>query len=1153
MVDEQIRLGPFVLHEPLAEGGMGQVWAGVHEAMGLPVAVKVVHSQRRNDPAYQRAFRTEVRAMAGLDHPHVVRVYDTDRVPTSAARASRGQLQAGAMYLVMERLAGDLGERLDTLDWRSVRDLTRRLLGALAHAHARGVLHRDLKPANILVGDGGEVKLTDFGLAQLQQRTEEAPEAAGTPSYMAPEQLRGDWRRAGPWTDLYALGTVVWEMVTGAPPYGVLPSADALRAHSVLPLPSLVPRFAVPSGLEPWLRRLLCKRCDDRYQRCADALIGLDEVDRVRSWVRPGGWSPSRVSPDDVPTELTREAPTGGGTEVLDDEAETEAPELTEYTELTELDHGPGPMRVRLPLIPPTPPGEAPSAPPLLGAGLGLVAQRRPPLVGRSELQVSLWDRLRQVAEHRHAWGVLLHGSAGYGKTRLAEWLLEVAHASGAAHTWRADQRPPHGTSPVASLLTEVLSADGLRGADLRAHLDEWLGRFDHAEVLDAVQGVLDPRDDEPPLSGRQLFGLVHALASHVTQTRPLVLLLDDAPLAREALQLARYLVRGPARRLPILVLVTADDEAITDIEPARLAIEDLLSGPRMSRMEVGPLPRDARRSLVRSLLGVGSPLVDRVVSLTDGHPLFAVELVRSWMEEGSLRRVDEGYALEPGARRGLPPDLARVWARRLRWVLRDRPREHGTALELAAVLGDEVDLQEWRDATTALQLPPADGLVDALLDAGIVRPGAEGAGRSVTFRHRMLREAALERVRGSSREARLHAAAAAALQSGGLATAGRRGRHLLAAGHARAAVEPLLAGAAHAIRHGDPRAESLLDGCAEAMRRAHVPPHDRRWGELLCTREALTRVRMDGACLEQQAMEIIATAERHGWADIARRGTRSLATAYRLQGRHLDALPLLMAANAMARADNDPQQELLLAHERALVLLEVGRIAEGLDHVTTALQRAHDQPRAQLRLALDHVSLLLAAGRGGEAGQARRDLGPLLDRAGSARHHAHALELDAAVHRAEERFEESEAAYLAARRRYLHLGHDTHALAPGIGLSLLRIAENRFGEAELLAADCLQGFRQHGHTIGEVWCHGTRLPGLAARGHWKAFDASLEVLIARQKHPGFAHADLLRALAPAATFARQQGRALRAQAVADLFDRVKVTIDRARADSLGG
>jgi len=1128
VAESPIRLGPFTLTEPLGEGGMGEVWAGEHHALRLPVAVKVVRGQRRSDPAYQRAFRTEVRAMAGLDHPHVVRVYDTDRVPTHAARASGGRLEAGAMYLVMERLAGDLAQQLQSsLDWRAFREITRALLRGLAHAHARGVLHRDLKPANILVNSERVVKITDFGLAQLE-RLSEAPEAAGTPTYMAPEQLYGRWREAGPWTDLYALGNVCWEMATGSPPFGVLSLREAVRTHAVVPLPSLVPRMAVPTGLEPWLRRLLCKDPFERFQRCADALVALDDVDRVRAWVEPGGMGAGGIHPEDAPTELTRDQePTSGGTEVLDDD-DDDLPDATTWPAAAIAS---GPVHTQPPPMPPVAPPAPPSSPPLLGAGLGLVAQRRPPLVGREAEQGQLWQALVEVDRRGHAWGVVLRGGAGYGKTRLADWLLEAAHEAGVAHAWRADHVSQ--ASPLAALVARVLDAEGLSGAALRDHLHDRLTILGLLDDLDPLQLLLDPRPGEPVPAGRALFALLeHLLAFHV-RDRPLVLLLDDAALHQQSLQLARYLVRGPGRRHPVLVLITADDEVLAEIPPARAALDDLLSGPRMSAMQTGPLPRNARRELVRSLLGVGSPLVDKVEALTDGHPLFAVELVRSWIEERSLRAVEGGYALSRSARRGLPPDLARVWAHRIRWVLRDRPREHALALEVAAVLGDEVRIDEWIAATEALGLIAPLELVDALLDAGIVRPGAEGSANSFLFAHRMLREAVLDRARAAHRSARLHAAAAAALADAGARTAGRRGRHLLAAGHAQDAIAPLIDGATYAIQAGDARAELFLDEALDAMERARIPRSDPRRGRILVSQDDLAQLRMDGRQMESHALTMIAAAERHSWPDVALRGTRSLATAYRILGRHRDAIPLLLAASAMAAADGNRLQQLIIAHERANVLRELGELRDAMVRVDDAMRMAREVGEARVRpfLLINRMSTLLAAGRIDEVAPLHRELLELIEeRPGSGSLTAQALQLEGELARHRGQLSRARDLYARSRRLYLNLGNDGHALFPALNLAMVDVLENHFRDAETHVEECLRGFRQRSAHLGEVWCHSVALPCAAATGRWRRFDEALQALLDRMSDPGIVHADLALLIHRAGTFARQAGRAVRAR-----------------------
>ena len=540
-----------------------------------------------------------------------------------------------------------------------------------------------------------------------------------------------------------------------------------------------------------------------------------------------------------------------------------------------------------------------------------------------------------------------------------------------------------------------------------------------------------------------------------------------------------------------------------------------------------------ARRELVRSMLGVGSPLIDKVEALTDGHPLFAVELVRSWIQEGSLRAVEGGYALARTARRGLPPDLARVWAQRLRWVLRERPREHAIALEVAAVLGDEVRTDEWYAACEAAGLVPPTELVDALLDAGIVRPGPEGTATSFFFAHRMLREATLDRARAARRAARLHAAAATALQEGGMRVAGRRGRHLLAAGHPREAVDPLLQGATFAVQAGDAHAELFLDAAADAMEAARFHRSDPRWGRILVARDSLAQLRMDGRQMEQHALTMLAEAERHSWPDVALRGTRSLASAYRILGRHRDAMPLLLAATAMATADGDRLQLLIMAHERANVLRELGELDEALVRVDDALRLAEETSDERLLpwLYINRLSTLLAAGRIDEAAPLHRRLEEeLARRSGVTSLQAQSLQLAGELARHHGQLLRARECYARSRRLYLNLGNDGHALFPALNLAMVDVLENHFRDAENHVEACLQGFRQRSAVLGEIWCYSVALPGAAATGRWRRFDEALQAILDRMADPGMVHADLAQLLHRAGTFARQAGRAVRAR-----------------------
>ncbi len=293
-------LGPFVLERPIGSGGMGEVWRAVHREEQVPVAIKVIGQHWARQPSYRRAFAREVRAVAGLLHPGVVAVFDQGIVGEAAARASGHALAADSPYLVMEYLPrGSLEGLLGALDWPLVQVLTRGILGALAHAHARGVVHCDLKPGNVLLSGITEVaiKLTDFGVAHALVSIEEPgesgseqPQSGGTPAYMAPEQLLGRWRDYGPWTDLYALGCMLWELCCGVPPFAAPDLIRLAGLHLHEPPGLFRPLFSVPPGLEGWLRGLLAKRPQARPGCAADAAwafgrgVGADAPQRL-AWV----------------------------------------------------------------------------------------------------------------------------------------------------------------------------------------------------------------------------------------------------------------------------------------------------------------------------------------------------------------------------------------------------------------------------------------------------------------------------------------------------------------------------------------------------------------------------------------------------------------------------------------------------------------------------------------------------------------------------------------------------------------------------------------------------------------------------------------------------------------------------------------------------
>jgi serine/threonine-protein kinase len=223
--------GRYHVVERIAAGGMGEVFRAHDAVLSREVAIKVLHRSLAGDQAFVERFRREARAAATLNHPNIVAVYDWGSVD-------------GIYYMVMEYVHGrsvrDLLNAHVKLAPAQAAEIVRQTLQALEHAHAKGIVHRDLKPENILVTPDGVVKLTDLGLARAfaDGRATHAGAVTGTVQYLAPEQIRGE--PADPRSDLYSLGIVTYELVTGRLPFtGETPMSIAYKHLSDrVPAPS---------------------------------------------------------------------------------------------------------------------------------------------------------------------------------------------------------------------------------------------------------------------------------------------------------------------------------------------------------------------------------------------------------------------------------------------------------------------------------------------------------------------------------------------------------------------------------------------------------------------------------------------------------------------------------------------------------------------------------------------------------------------------------------------------------------------------------------------------------------------------------------------------------------------------------------------------
>jgi eukaryotic-like serine/threonine-protein kinase len=275
---------------PLGSGGMAEVYLAHDEVLDRDVALKVLKDKYAGNEEFVRLFRREARSAARLNHPSIVSVYD------------QGRSEDGTYYIAMEYISGGtlkdlvLGE--GALDPETATKFASQIAQALGHAHEHGVIHRDIKSRNILLTQAGYAKVADFGIARAATATTTSSRPSpilGTPGYISPEQATGQPVDAR--SDLYSLGVVLYEMLTGTLPYGGEDPMSMAFQHVHGPLRS--PREAnpdIPEPLNALTAKLLAKDPEDRH---ASAVELADDLERVQS-----GLSPLRGATEKTTTEM---------------------------------------------------------------------------------------------------------------------------------------------------------------------------------------------------------------------------------------------------------------------------------------------------------------------------------------------------------------------------------------------------------------------------------------------------------------------------------------------------------------------------------------------------------------------------------------------------------------------------------------------------------------------------------------------------------------------------------------------------------------------------------------------------------------------------------------------------------------------------------
>jgi hypothetical protein len=616
-------------------------------------------------------FHEEARALAGLNHPTIVRARDF------------GTLADGTPYLVMDAVPGRslhewiyLAHTDGLLPWPIVWFTVDQVLAALAHSHARGVIHGDLKPSNVLVdipvrsGDGEFVEPTvhvlDLGLAWLMQdrvdhRLDGSPSAeptvrwgAGTPGWMAPEQIRLAAPHVGPATDLYALGCILFALLSDREPYAGS-NDELLQLHRNGPIPEPAIPPGVPREVGPFVMRLIAKRPWHRFDFAGDAR---------RAWRQ---FKPAKVGASATPV------PRAAG-----------PPRLTPSRDEITM---PGPMEVEF--EPPT-------------TTAGLLGLRPSPLVARNAERARLLNLAADVIEGkaRHRF-VLLSGEAGVGKSRLAEWLCEEVHERALMIPLRARYRK------IAAPL------DGVVGAVTQHYRLERAERDVVEKVLMNVWGV-DPTDDEgamwvaaaaewirPTATGaplgptRKRFTLdrpelrwlvIRRTLERIGKERPILLWLDDLHHGSATTFEGLTRLHQGAPNLGLLVVATARSEAV-EVDPlAAERLEQTLLEFGGERIEVAPLDASQTHALLRETLPLDDAAVTEAAVRSKGNPLFALQILHAWAMGGHFELKDGRYMVPPASLAARASTTAELWEER---VLTLPPDLRPAAMAAAALGGD--------------------------------------------------------------------------------------------------------------------------------------------------------------------------------------------------------------------------------------------------------------------------------------------------------------------------------------------------------------------------------------------------------------------------------------------------------------------------------
>ncbi len=823
--------GRFRILEILGTGGFGTVYKALQENIGREVALKFLTPGVAKDPINVKRFRREAFHVSQLRHPNTITLYDY------------GQTEDELAYMVMEFLDGDaLGDLIQNsgaIEWPRAAHIYAQILKSLSEAHRAGLVHRDLKPENIFLcemfGEQDYVKVLDFGVAKMTladgEKTDEDAEEDldgdaltragrifGTPLYMAPEQACAE--PITPATDVYALGLLLFEMVTGKPPVTGRNRMDVIHKQIRDPVPVLTDELKGTVMAE-----LIQKACEKEPEhRFPDAPTLLeafyDALHQMQIHPQPAGGSRPEVSgshivpvqvqqarsrraaaqhtviessassdgrsPKDDATELIELPATDedsknpvvfGGDDDIGDEDATELfePKKRDLRKASSRADGPPKVEVRrMPQRDDSPSGSS-------SYSFANRTQSRPrydlPLIGRDREFDKLVGLARSADQMGTGHMVLLEGEGGIGKTHLLHALInELSNDTFSMSTagFRKRGLPMEALREAIAGLWSVshkerTEIDRIIRTDLRES-----GNFSNREI-DGVIEFLRPRSasaDELPDSG-VLYARLERLLIRLAERRTVVLCLEDVQYADSAtLAFLEYLavtVRTHACPIVIFLSLRPEERSLNPDLDQHLHNISTNIGVGFSRVRLRRLQGRSLAVFLDSILPLEARLRERIGWLSQGVPLHAIQIIRYLQNEGDLVKKNKRWHLQSGNPRSidLPPDLMEMMALRVQQAVnqhRERPHLH-RILQWIAILGMQVPVQLLKMVLDHAEDFGDDHDLDhdlhALSEEAICRQSLHQNMICVEFENSLLREGILDELRDQWSTRNLHRVAA--------------------------------------------------------------------------------------------------------------------------------------------------------------------------------------------------------------------------------------------------------------------------------------------------------------------------------------------------------------------------------------------------------